>query len=250
MSRLYKPLMLPETFKLHHLYFENLFLQLYKKFYIETHQPESLVAHTIFELMKFKFSQENNSKPLWLKNLKQPFNSVGNPLTLSTNEETQKLLQLFNTQSLRGLPLTAQRGLMKWINKEYPLVFFEHLPTPMEVLELQCQGKRCISYFKNSTDFIKIYSGRDYLSFLIHDLTHADLFFLEPSLTKEMTETFCWILKGIQNKTIPHPEDLDNATMKSELEYIISDMNTHPQHIKQSLSSWGERHKVKLEIRN
>lgn len=242
--------MLPETFKLHSLYFEDLFSKLYKKFHIETQHPGLLVAHTIFELMRFKFSQENNSKPLWLKNLKQPFNSKDTSQILSTDLETQKLLQLFNTHSLRGLPLTAQRALMKWINKDYPLVLFEHLLTPMEVLQLQCQGKRCVSYFKSSVDFTQIYSGRDYLSFLIHDLTHADLFFLEPNLTKEMIETFCWIFEGIQNKMIPHPDDLDEALMKSEFEYIISDMNTHPQHIKQSLISWGERHKVKLEIRN
>lgn len=225
-------------------YFESRFSNLYDEYFIKMISPANLVASSILVLMEYKFKSENNKKPLWISNLKSPICE-----TLLENH-SEVILNL-NNSSLRGLPFRAQRALVKWHNKNYPIHFYEYLLTPMEVLKLQADGIRCISFFKKKSEFTKIISGRDYLSFLIHDLMHADLFFNEKDLHSDMTQFFKLILDRINSREIPNPEDLvspEQFSMKTELEYIISDMNTHPQHIKQSLESWGERFKIDLKI--
>lgn len=146
----------------------------------------------------------------------------------------RNLMATLHSHSLRGVPNEAQNALLEWYHGKIHLSFFWKEPSVFEVLKLQSHNSRCLSLDPLASDFLVTNThGRDFASFIIHDLMHAHFFFRPEfhDFQQRMSFYFVehWNLPWLQSlRRIPH--------VWSQYEYLLSDMNTHPLHWLQTLT--------------
>ncbi len=133
-------------------------------------------------------------------------------------------------------------------------------PSPYELLSIQAQGQRVITFEDNYSVWNKlIYEHRDVLSFWLHDLVHAAEFFQNEEQQNHQINFYRWIeLLRLQSSR----EDFWSAFLTTEknrtrFEYLISDMNSHPLHLIKTFRAildeadpkyWLEVHKATEEL--
>lgn len=139
-------------------------------------------------------------------------------------------LNVFATSRVRKISHFINQVLMDWAFERFHLhLTFEPL-TPLEVLDFQCLGQRCVTCVLPPTKLDQYVLGeRDPLSFCLHDLMHAHHFFSEPLLldaqigfSKVMKAS---IREGVFKNLYEAPE------FQARFEYAYSDMNGHPIHL-------------------
>lgn len=239
-----------------------------KNFYIR-HQP-------LFKLWKTRFLALNNVEKLtaWLVALsclrrpdwyqgkekcQLPFSFSGcsssmrhpprHPLTLaelfkdtpiSIPKKLSPAMDLFefiSCHKIKALPEVCLRSLCNVVSLTYPVIITDKIPTPGELLTLQISGQRIISLNEACEEWPHtLYAERDYLGFLIHDLIHAEHFFSQALHRDGQLGVYRFLEKILSDK------DLNSLLAESEkfrvgFEYIISDMNSHPLHLFQTLHS-------------
>jgi hypothetical protein len=139
--------------------------------------------------------------------------------------------------SFKGIKLATNRSLIQWHNGDYPLELHFNIPTPLEVLRIQSLGKRCVSimaYHEQVIEYQKL--DRDPVSFLIHDLIHADQFYFQ----NEMYRCQRVLNQIFYSLYLQQHWDLYfdfQPEFKSKLDYVFSDMNAHPIHLLKVLKS-------------
>lgn len=143
----------------------------------------------------------------------------------------------FCSLSWRSIPLSVPRSLRAWQSGLYPLELLTSVPTPEHVLEMQCQGQRCVSMLielEEIENFVE--EGRDVLGFIVHDLIHADHFFADP-LRAQAQVLFCQKLRHVYD--LPQIQNLlqKDPVFRSEFYYIMSDMNSVPLHLLKTLKA-------------
>lgn len=132
---------------------------------------------------------------------------------------------------LRSCPEKAHRAFYHWQKNKIDLVVTELAPSSEFVLNLQCQGRRLVTLIFDQKQFVSEIEGRDPLSFLLHDLVHADHFFFNEELKLKQIE-FYRELRG-ELKSIELTDLLKNQpSFEKKLNYLISDMNSHPEHLR------------------
>ena len=147
------------------------------------------------------------------------------------------LLEVITTRTLRSIPLSVHRSLAYWSNQKYSLVLSYEIPTPQEVLELQCQGKRVVSLLDQRHHFLSyVENDRDTLGFLVHDLIHADHFFYHPENAEAQIQ-FCRLLLRLQKVPDFRNRLQDNSDFQNDFNYLSSDMNSVPLHLFKSLKA-------------
>ena len=109
-----------------------------------------------------------------------------------------------------------------------------YVPTPSELLQFQLEDKRIISFNEDyETWATTLYHGRDFLSFMIHDLIHADHFFANPTNRMGQLGFYHCVRLILQDRNLKIL--LETPTFTEGFEYIISDMNSHPIHLFKTL---------------
>ena len=166
-------------------------------------------------------------------NLAQVF--LDTPIKIPPKLDSEiNLTDFINVCKIKAVPESCNRSLSFIANNYYPLRISEVVPTPKELLQLQISGQRVITLNEDcelwSTNY---YSGRDFLGFVMHDLIHADHFFLDPEHRDGQLGFFRFIENILEDKMLNELLFLD--TFKTGFEYIISDMNSHPVHLFQTL---------------
>lgn len=162
----------------------------------------------------------------------QPRNK--NTLTRLKKIGAETLFDVVNMLNLHSIPMTARHTLVNWYLEKFDLkLFINQIPSSKEVLRLQAQEKRCVSLIADKIDCL-VLDERDPLSFLIHDLVHAYKMFSNEYLKKGQVGFYKALLKLFCNETTK--EFLDNfcsndEVFKEDLDYLISDMNSHPRHL-------------------
>lgn len=147
------------------------------------------------------------------------------PKNISPDSTFYDLLNLYR---IKHLPILSQLTLRDWYHHPQRLVVFTHIPSPFEILELQAQGKRVLTLFQNEEDFLKIYEHRrNAYNFFVHDLEHAARFFNSNEILLPQKIFSQILLKSyVTIKNVSHDE-----TYTKNLNYLISDMNTHIIHM-------------------
>lgn len=154
---------------------------------------------------------------------------IGNRvMSLEAKPPKTPALHFLNTHTLRRVSLRVNRSLLAWDEGKYNLDFTTLVPTALEVLEMQCQGKRIVSLPKEKAN------NKTPYEFVIHDLEHADRFFFNAELHRSQVEFFRWIRVQIQRSLFK--KHLENPIFQEKFNYLISDMNSHPAHMKQYLN--------------
>ena len=90
------------------------------------------------------------------------------------------MLQRFQ---LPCIPIFVNECLLRWSVGLRPLVLLDRLATPMELLEMQADGRRCVTCFctqaelgREWVDSYAPFAVKDALHFMIHDLQHMEKF--------------------------------------------------------------------------
>ncbi len=168
-------------------------------------------------------------------NLNQLFENTPVQIPAKLNR-AMNLIDFINIVKIKALPEACNRSLCFMANRHYPLIITEKIPTPHELLQIQIAGKRIISINENfSTWPNALYSGRDFLGFVLHDLIHADHFFYKPEHRDGQLGFFRFIENILSDQSLNAL--LQSETFKIGFEYIISDMNSHPVHLFQTLKT-------------
>lgn len=146
--------------------------------------------------------------------------------------ETQSVtIQHLNTYHWVGLSDRIRRSLIQWHLGHYPLILCFYVPTPYEILEIQARGQRVVTAFNTVEDWNKNWGHHDAWNFIAHDLIHADHFFINPENRNGQIQFYKTILKNWKE---PEIRDLQS---NPDFEYLISDMNSHPMHMIETLKS-------------
>ena len=168
-------------------------------------------------------------------NLKQLFLDTPVQIPAKIDPDTN-LIDFINICKIKAFPESCNRSLCFLSNGRYPLIITEKIPTPQELLQIQINGKRIITLNENYTTWPdNLYSGRDFLGFILHDLIHADHFFYKPEYRDGQLGFFKFIQNILTDEGLVFLLQSDH--FKIGFEYIISDMNSHPVHLFQTLKA-------------
>lgn len=138
---------------------------------------------------------------------------------------------------IKALPESVFRSLCALSTGQYPLILSTDVPSPAEILNMQLQGKRVLSYNEDYATWPEtLYNGRDFLGFVIHDLIHADHFFRESQHRNGQLGFYRFISSVLNDSEIQRLLN-EHEKFREGFEYIISDMNSHPVHLFQTFHS-------------
>jgi len=148
--------------------------------------------------------------------------------------------------NLKGIPLATNRTMINWNQGNWPIQCLHHIPSPRELLKMQAEGQRCITLIINPDEISKlVLELRDPLSFVIHDLDHADHFFkLEKSYQGQVT--LFKLIESIYDKSEIKKSFKDNNQFKTDFHYVASDMNAYAIHMLKCFKSAFERYDLTL----
>lgn len=119
-------------------------------------------------------------------------------------------------------------ALRAWLQDDWPLRLTERIPDPREVLRLQAEGIRpvtLIGFPRAAQSILHKANGQD---FLVHDLAHAWKFLHDPRQYRLQSRFFQWLQRALESGLFD--EWLTDAAFAGQMDYLISDMNTHPVH--------------------
>jgi hypothetical protein len=153
---------------------------------------------------------------------------------------TLTLTHFLQTVRIKPLPEVAQRAMYFIITKKYPIHVLDYEPAPEELLKIQCDGKRVITFDSDFTKWpTQMFGHRDPLSFWLHDCIHAEHFFSKPDQFISQLGFYKFIARAIRQKswgqTFSHE-------FQSDFSYLIADMNSHPLHLFKTLKAVTEIH--------
>ncbi|MEW6332184.1 MAG: hypothetical protein AB1560_12065 [Pseudomonadota bacterium] len=131
---------------------------------------------------------------------------------------------------IRNVPVT----LAQWLRGAWPLIVRENIPTALEVLRMQARGYRAVTILTEPARLhAPVLNKPDAFAFFVHDLEHAYKFLHSPALRDGQREFFIMLEAAVDRGVFaPYCSDAEFA---ARLQYLMSDMNTHPEHSRQYL---------------
>lgn len=157
-------------------------------------------------------------------------------LKLKNHSTIKNLYQLFNSTYFKHIKSNTNKALCLWYQNQFQLQVLDYIPAPLDVLKLQTHSQRCMSLLKKENELICLYDhDRNVQQFLLHDLEHAWQMFGDAHLTPMQVELSKKLLRLVENGKIQFLEEYPET--KKSLDYIFSDMNTHPEHTLFSLKA-------------
>ncbi len=145
--------------------------------------------------------------------------------------------QLFLNFNLKGIPESINRTMLAWMSGEWDIRLLTHIPSPRELLKLQVQKARCLTITIQPEQLGElVLSARDPLSFVLHDLMHADHFFQHKEIIDGQLG-FYEKINSIYEKDELKQAMKNNAQFRKEFEYVASDMNAYVIHLFKCLKS-------------
>jgi hypothetical protein len=140
-------------------------------------------------------------------------------------------LQIWSENLFRGIPLSVHRSLLAWQKKQYRLHLCEHVPTTEEVLHWQTLGERCVTCVTDEALLsTHILGERDPLSFVLHDLIHADHFFQDPVMA-QVQVGFSRLMQELIGQPAVQELRQQDEIFRREFDYGATDMNSHGAHL-------------------
>jgi hypothetical protein len=144
------------------------------------------------------------------------------------------LLDWFERYQFRGIIAGVPVALAQWLRGAWPLVLREDIPPPLEVLRMQASGARAVTALTAYPRLrAPVLHKADAYAFFVHDLEHAHKFFFSPELHAGQRAFFARLETAFGHGVFaPY---LDDTDFVGRLHYLMSDMNTHPEHSRQYL---------------
>jgi hypothetical protein len=146
-------------------------------------------------------------------------------------EGVDSIQDIFSSFTLKSTPFSVNRAVVEWSKTNYQLVLMFRVPKPYEVLEQQKSGRRCVTAILDERITSYILGERDALSFLMHDLIHADHFFFKNDCFHGQLGFYGLLSKTFDYFNLEHPQ------FATEFEYVMADMNAYAIHLLKCLKS-------------
>jgi len=145
-----------------------------------------------------------------------------------------QLLDWVGRYQFRGVIANVPVALGQWLRGAWPLVLREDIPGPREVLRMQARGARPVTVLTGYPRLLQpVLNKSDAFAFFLHDLEHACKFFHSQELHAAQ-RMFFTVLDGALERGVFTPH-FDDAEFVGRFHYLMSDMNTHPEHSRQYL---------------
>ena len=144
------------------------------------------------------------------------------------------LLDWLERYQFRGVIGNVPVALVQWLRGAWPLILREDIPKPLDVLRMQARGTRAvtlIAVWPRARE--PVLNKSDAFAFFRHDLEHAYKFYHSPSLYAGQCGFFARLETAFDRGVFaPY---FDDAEFVTRFHYLMSDMNTHPEHSRQYL---------------
>ena len=140
-----------------------------------------------------------------------------------------RLFEIFERYHFLHVIPNVNQSFLHWLRGDWAIRLLDTIPTPAQVLELQCAGIRPATVVLPYPRMCEaVLTKRDGLHFLTHDLEHAYKFFHDPAghaLQRRLFQTLHYLLSSQRFRHYLH-----ELEFSLKFDYLISDMNTHPAH--------------------
>lgn len=147
------------------------------------------------------------------------------------------LYQLISQFAFYGMPVSINRALTRWYEGSYPLQLWMDIPTPEQLLKIQTEGVRGVTVFEDEKFLsMMINPLRDPFEFILHDLEHADRFFLEPQNHRGQLGFFKTLYQFVNHPQLQKMYKEDSV-FQHEFDYLMADMNSYSVHMLQYMKA-------------
>lgn len=144
------------------------------------------------------------------------------------------LLDWLERYQFRGVIGNVPVALVQWLRGAWPLILREDIPKPLDVLRMQARGTRAVTLITAWPRAREpVLNKSDAFAFFRHDLEHAYKFYHSPALYAGQFAFFAR-LEAAFDRGVFAPY-FDDAEFVTRFHYLMSDMNTHPEHSRQYL---------------
>ena len=145
-----------------------------------------------------------------------------------------QLLDWLRRYQFRGVTANVPAALVQWLQGAWPLVLREDIPGPREVLRMQARGTRAVTALTSWPRMREpVLNKSDAFAFFLHDLEHAYKFFHSPVLHVGQRVFFTALEDAVDRGVFA--SYFGDAGFVDKFDYLMSDMNTHPEHSRQYL---------------
>lgn len=111
------------------------------------------------------------------------------------------------------------------------MVALTRVPSPREVLDLQCAGRRCVSVLVVPAELRRLAEGKDVMNFAVHDLVHATRFCGAGVAPFRGQVGFLRAARRVLQSGEWDALLATDAVFQRDLDYLLSDMNASCVHL-------------------
>lgn len=153
---------------------------------------------------------------------------------LGADATTDRLVDLLERYRYRCVRPGVPVALAEWLRGRWPLELELGIPAPEAVLRAQARGTRPVTALCEYPRMLRpVLDKSNAFAFFLHDLEHAYKFFHAPALHAAQRAFFSALLALVASGAFArHRAD---SLFAAKLDYLMSDMNTHPEHGRQYL---------------
>ena len=145
-----------------------------------------------------------------------------------------RLLDWLDRYQFHGVTANVPVALAQWLRDTWRLALREDIPDAREVLRMQALGVRPVTALTAWPRLRQpVLNKPDAFAFFLHDLEHAYKFFHSPALHAGQRAFFTALDRAVdRGEFAPYSGDTE---FSGRFHYLMSDMNTHPEHSRQFL---------------
>lgn len=144
------------------------------------------------------------------------------------------LLDYLDRYQFRRVIANVPAALAQWLRGSWPLELRDDIPSPREILRAQARGMRPVTAITAYPRMLEpVLAKPNAFAFFLHDVEHSYKFFHSPALYAGQRAFFA-VLDAAVDKGAFAPY-LGDPVFVDKFNYLMSDMNTHPQHSRQYL---------------
>lgn len=156
----------------------------------------------------------------------------------------QTTYSLFLNFNLKGIPAAINRSMVNWANGKWKIKLLNYIPSSLSLLKLQVQNQRCVTIITNKDDLdTLVLDARDPLSFVLHDLDHADHFFNHESILKGQLGFYAKVCEIYDHEVVQTGFRI-NPEFEKDFNYVVSDMNAYVIHLLKCFKASFTNHQI------
>ena len=150
-------------------------------------------------------------------------------------------------KALKAQPAGVWMALSAWREGDYPIQLSKAVPTPLELLRVQAEGRRVVSLDLQDGDCgFRPDGKRDRWEFCLHDLLHAHHFFCNKEHQAGQLGFYRKLVDAVDAVVLGRRLGQD-AVFAADFDYVVADMNAHVVHLLKTLKARWLEHELRQQ---